>query len=494
MTTALFRLRSLINTVSTINRLPPEVFAKVLAHRWPGRDLISATHVCRHWRTTLLSFASLWAEIHCSGEEQMFFFLRRAKAAPLHVYLRSRFSHPALKTFVAPRVDRMELLVARPMITMDMTALCRDLSSPAPKLKTLVIAPRNASWQYLPTIFKGELPELREFTVERATFDLAQFRTPNLTHFSLQYTVHGEPEMADLLAFLAQTPLLENLTMVAAGPLSDDIGSHDEVDRVVHLPRLNQLELAGRSARSGIISHLSLPVGVDVTMRADVVSTRDGVTEHFLPSSLEHIPMARNVTAVNFSVTTSGICSIRYLGPNGTIYITASNAEAVDNEEDDRFSYEAIRSFQPVSTIGVEKILFDGFQVYADQRYASEAPHCAALRSMENLRSIILVDCSSQAFITVLQITEPEIICPSLRKLTMYLSPEDPFSATKLECLLSTRKKRGIPLDALIIIVEGEDERIPDTVLGKLRRYVGEVEFRMDPQVPWWDDPSSWDV
>jgi len=275
--------------------------------------------------------------------------------------------------------------------------------------------------------------------------------------------------------------------------MSDDIRSHDEVDRIVHLPRLNQLELAGRSALSGIISHLSLPIGVDVTMRAAIASTRDGVTELFLPSSLEHIPMARNVTAVNFSATTSGICSIRYIGPNGTIYITASNAEATENEEDDRFSYEAIRSFQPISTMDVEKILFDGFQVYVSQGEAPEAPHCVALRSMENLRSMILVDCSSQAF-SVLQIMEPEVICPSLRKLTVYLSREDSFSATKLKGLLPTRKECGIPLDTVILVVEDEHERVPDNVLGKLRRYVGEVEFRIDPQVPWWDDPSSWDI
>ena len=493
MATALFRLRSLINSVSTINRLPAEVFAKVLAHRWPGRDLISATHVCRHWRTTLLSFASLWAEIRCSGEEQTSFFLQRAGAVPLHIYLRSRFSHAALRAFVAPRVNRMELLVAHPMVTTDTTALCRDLSGPAPNLKTLVIAPRSASWQYLPTIFKGDLPELRQFTVERATFDLTQFRTPNLTRFSLQYTAHGEPAMADLLVFLEQTPLLENLTMVAAGPLSDDTGSHDEVDRVVHLPRLNQLELAGRSALSGIVSHLSLPAGVDMTMQADFVSTRDGATEHFLPSSLEHIPMARNVTAVNFSATTSGMCSIRYLGPNGTIYITASNVEVTEHD-DDRFLYDAIRSIQPISATGVEKILFDGFQVYTGQREPSEALHCVTFRSMENLRSIILVDCSTQAFITVLQLMEPEIICPSLRKLTIYISPEDSFSTAKLEGLLSTRKECGVPLDTLILIVEDEDEQIPDNLLGKLGRYVGELEFRIDPQVPWWDDPSSWDT
>ena len=494
MAAASFRLKSLINSFSQINRLPPEVFATVLAHRWPGRDLISATHVCRHWRTTLFSFASLWAEIHCAGEAQTFFFLERAKAAPLRIYLRPRFSHTALRTFIAPNVDRIELLIAHPMITIDTTALCRDLSSPAPKLKTLVIAPRSASWLYLPTIFKGDLPELRRFTVERATFDLTQFRTPNLTHLSLQYTAHGEPVMADLLEFLEQAPLLENLVMVAAGPLSDDAGSHDDVDRVVHLPHLNQLELVGRSARTGIISHLSLPVGVDVTLRADVVSSREGITEHFLPSSLEHIPMARNVTAINFSITTSDICSLRYIGPNGTIYITASNAEAIEDLEDGSFSYEDIRSFQPISGTEVEKILFDGFQGYVGQYEASEAPQFQVFRTMENLSSITLFDCSSQSFIAILQTTEPEIICPSLRKLAIYLSPEDSFSTVKLEGLLATRKEYGVPLDTVVLVAEHEHERIPDNALGKLRRYVGDVEFRIDPQVPWWDDPSSWDI
>ena len=340
----------------------------------------------------------------------------------------------------------------------------------------------------------GDLPELRRFTVERATFDLAKFRTPNLTHLSLQYTAHGEPGMADLLIFLEQTPLLESLAMVAAGPLSDDAGSHDDLDKIVHLPRLKQLELVGRSARSGIIFHLSLPVGADVTLRADVAPSQDGITEHFLPSSVEHIPMARNVTAINFSITTSDLCSLRYIGPNGTILITASNAEAIEDVEDSLFSYEAIRSFQPISMTEVEKILIDGFQGYDNQLEASEAPYLVAFRTMEHLHSITLVDCSSQLFIAILQIAEPEIIFPSLRKLTMYLSHEDSFSAAKLEGLLATRKERGFPLDALILIAEDDHECIPENVLGKFRRYASEVEFRVDPQVPWWDDPSSWDV
>lgn len=145
MAAASFRLKSLINSFSPVNRLPPEVFASILAHRWPGRDLISATHVCRQWRATLLSFPSLWAEVHCAGEEQTFFFLERAKVAPLRVYLRPRFSRVALKTFVAPQAHRIELLIAHPMVTLDTTALCRDLSNPAPKLKTMIIAPSSAS-------------------------------------------------------------------------------------------------------------------------------------------------------------------------------------------------------------------------------------------------------------------------------------------------------------------------------------------------------------
>ena len=496
LSTASLRLRSLINSFSPINRLPPEVFAVILAHRWPGRDLISSTHVCRHWRTTLLSFPSLWAEIDCAGGEQTALFLDRARAAPLHIYLRQRFSHAALNALIAPQIDRIELLIAHPVVPRDTTAVCRYLSRSAPKLKTLVIAPRSASWQHLPTIFRGDLPELRRFSVERAIFDLAKFRTPSLTHLSLQYTAHGEPAMDCLLRFLEQTPLLENLVMTAAGPLSNDAGSQDDLYKIVHLPRLRQLKLVGCSVLSGIICHLSLPVGADVTLCADVMSGRDGITKHFLPSTLEHIPMARNITAINLSITASDMCSIRYMGANGTILITASNAEAIEDLEDDLFSYEAIRSFQPISTTDVEKILLDGFQGHDNQHQSSYAAHFIAFQKMENLRSITLVNCSSQLFIAILRTAEPGIICPSLQKLTIYISLGDSFSAARLEGLLATRKVRGVPFDALVLIAEDEHENITDNVLGKLRRYVGKVEFRVDPQVPWRGDPSSssWDI
>lgn len=162
----------------------------------------------------------------------------------------------------------------------------------------------------------------------------------------------------------------------------------------------------------------------------------------------------------------------------------ASNAETIKDAEGGGFLCEAIRSFKPISTTEVEELLFDGFRGSVNKREASEAPYFLALQSMKNLLSLILVDCSTPLFIEVLQITEPEIICPSLRKLTIYLSPEGSFGVTGLGRLLSMRKERGVPLDTLILVAKNEDKRIPDNVLGKLRRYVDEVEFRIDPQIP----------
>ena len=118
------------------------------------------------------------------------------------------------------------------------------------------------------------------------------------------------------------------------------------------------------------------------------------------------------------------------------------------------------------------------------QHEVSEAPHFPAFRAMENLRSMTLVECSSQLFVVVLQITEPGISCP----------PEDSFSTVKLVDLFATRKQCGVPLDSLILIAEDEHERIMDNTLGKFRRYVDDVEFRAVPQVPRWDDLSSWDI
>jgi len=78
-------VRSAVNSTVMVNRLPPELLAKVLSFRCDDRNLISATHVCERWRSTLLLTPLLWTEIVFGDPDRTFSYLERSKGVPLHV-------------------------------------------------------------------------------------------------------------------------------------------------------------------------------------------------------------------------------------------------------------------------------------------------------------------------------------------------------------------------------------------------------------------------
>jgi len=78
-------VRSARNRTAMVNCLPPEVLAKILSFRHDDRDLISATHVCERWRSTLLSIPLLWTEVVFGDPDRTMTYLERSKGAPLRV-------------------------------------------------------------------------------------------------------------------------------------------------------------------------------------------------------------------------------------------------------------------------------------------------------------------------------------------------------------------------------------------------------------------------
>jgi len=61
---ALSTTRSSMNTFPEINRLPPEILAfKIPSFLTEHKNLVFTTHVCRHWRNTILASPSLWSSL-----------------------------------------------------------------------------------------------------------------------------------------------------------------------------------------------------------------------------------------------------------------------------------------------------------------------------------------------------------------------------------------------------------------------------------------------
>ena len=92
------------NLLQPINRLPPEILSAIAQGVVKGdldaSRMVPLTHVCRHWRESLISIPENWTLISNRNEDVAAVCLQRAKAAPLEITLFT----PPLKPFLFPRI------------------------------------------------------------------------------------------------------------------------------------------------------------------------------------------------------------------------------------------------------------------------------------------------------------------------------------------------------------------------------------------------------
>ncbi|KAF6756718.1 hypothetical protein DFP72DRAFT_963897 [Ephemerocybe angulata] len=89
-------LNSLHNSLSPINRLPPEVLSDIIIQgssqsRKESLLWIRLSHICKHWREVALDCASLWSDISFQNPTLTSVMLSRTKSAPLTVHIDTSF-------------------------------------------------------------------------------------------------------------------------------------------------------------------------------------------------------------------------------------------------------------------------------------------------------------------------------------------------------------------------------------------------------------------
>ena len=79
------------NFLRPVNKFPSETLSKVLEHRANERDLVAATHVCRYWRSSLVSSPALWSCLHSHYDrDRMRTYLKRSKSLPVDIEIELR--------------------------------------------------------------------------------------------------------------------------------------------------------------------------------------------------------------------------------------------------------------------------------------------------------------------------------------------------------------------------------------------------------------------
>ena len=191
---------------SWTHHLPPEILTTVASNLEVDTSLVTATHVCHLWRTTLLSSPRLWSHLDFTNEERALVFLERSKSAPLVVNLVD-IEDPSeidgdLLNEIATRVTTLRA-VHGPLLD-------ELLTQPTLTLEVLEVIETGE----LPPKSPAHLPSLTSLVIYG--LDPLRFNVPLLTSFCLNNNPINAPQewaASVLLEFLRNRPLLEAISL-----------------------------------------------------------------------------------------------------------------------------------------------------------------------------------------------------------------------------------------------------------------------------------------
>ena len=280
-----------------VNRLPPEVLAKVLSFRHDERDLISATHVCGRWRSTLLSTPLLWTNIIFGGPDRNSTYLERSKGAPLHVTIGGSALGPS--TGDMPWIGRINSLC----ISGDkeqIESIAGKLCLPAPLLQSLAFSrpPGPQDWMagghsiHIPPGFLCQrVPSLRNLAF--LSISPSPVTGIPLRHLTNLRCTNSVVVIKELLTLLESAPLLEVLILeFGGGPLSV------KPRKYVTLSKLRKLVWVIRG-RFSLMRFLITPELNDLSIRLHYDHVRSDPSI-ILPPHRGHIPLLTKPTALKY--------------------------------------------------------------------------------------------------------------------------------------------------------------------------------------------------
>ena len=230
------KLRFLESTLQPINRLPKDIF--ILLPRFFTREegdydtfpmnipLITMTHVCRSWRTVLLSTPTLWTQIDFSTfkSKQAKGFMSRSGKQLLDIYqlIESEDDEEPFPSITLRNIYRLRQLEIT-SFHQTLEGVLTRFTRPAPELKHLEITndfnTTDRDMKFLGTTFEGRLPKFLSLSLHFLCTDFRAFNFPSLTRFD--FTTGTKIAVRDLTSFFERCPLLEFIQI-----------------RLVHVPQL----------------------------------------------------------------------------------------------------------------------------------------------------------------------------------------------------------------------------------------------------------------
>ena len=438
------------------------------------RDLLRASHVCRHWRDTLISSSRLWTRFQCVDVARTKQYLIRSQPVPIDVI--ADFDSDiqgviALKS----ATDRFGSLTLR-LQPSDLLQVFRHLAAPAPALKHLEVSAmphRGDGPTFRPTIpatFLGSsTPALRSLRLNGINTKLNFSQFPTLTRLTLITNLQIF-DMSELFQVFASAKLLEEVTVEFTGPTTPI----PESQGIITLRRMKKLNFSNKVVEfpKRLLALLVLPSVEEVKLDISLPGEDTRTMQDFLPTH------PSTVDSLKLDVPYAH-CNIQFGGPRGVVSIHALRTGG--REQKDSFQSHWLKSIEPMSIAEVRDFTL---RSYHPEESLDQCPVFKLLGVLHGLRSLVVERCNNTAVIKALSPNKRKIApFPLLESLTFQLIMEPATIFPGLTETARTRREKGFPFNK---VSSDLSKTFHLSDVESLKRYVGCVELntRIDSMKP----------
>ncbi|KAF8657968.1 hypothetical protein AX16_002129 [Volvariella volvacea WC 439] len=314
----IFKLRIRRNSLSPINRIPPEILSQIMGecqvdvdfHRWFG-----VTQVSHHWRSVALGSPLLWTTITCPtlppfwvGEH-----IRRSGCAPLSISISSgyRYNHQyrdKVLPMLAGVADRVVSFMCHGGLSPDLEP--NFSSSPLERLKLILC---SRIWENLRTT-----PHLRYLRIEFGCFNMGLISQGLTTLILKALDRPSLPSLSEFYKTLSLLTRLESLSLWHVLSFMSQPAQPSVPD--LSLPSLDSLELVEAEGEcTRFLSHVHLPsltrLNITIVFKepTSLSALRATVSKMWLNSPILTSP---NLPRVHAKVQLSGFRSFQLINPD----------------------------------------------------------------------------------------------------------------------------------------------------------------------------------
>jgi len=454
------------------------MLATVVSHLEVNTSLVTATHVCHLWRTTLLSSPRLWSHLDFKNEERALVFLERSKSAPLVVDL----------------VDRWyPLEIAREPLNEIATRVTALFAHHGPLLDELLIQPMPML-EVLDVSETGKLPPTKPAHLPSLTsliiygLDPLRYRVPLLTSFHLTHDSFHAPRewtASILLDFFRNCSLLEAVFLSCdVLPNSNEVVSLPHLRSFTHKSPCDKYQLY-------LFDRLFIPSTCRVALVIDV-------TKHLSNVWIPGLPTPRDLSYLSDIKTIKVAAHWHDLEADETniifktMFVNSTNkAISFDrvsyySDGPSGFSYQGFSGVPESVEFGsVETLCFNRYPINTNLTLPNATPVFMAqeLRKFQNLKTLVLAECDIPLFL------DGASSCSTVETLVVYsrhrvgiFYPDMP----PVQGLAASWKKAGYPFKTVTLIFPFAKPRPSE--LEELMDYVGSVKVISG------DDALRWDI